>query len=218
MDYSFITDAVLRVVWWLVPALLLIAFFKSAWFKGWLGEALVRLTARLRLPSGVYQGFHNVTLPTADGTTQIDHVFVSPYGIFVVETKHMKGWIFGGEKQSRWTQKLFKQSFTFQNPLRQNYKHVKALEDVLDVPPEAIHSVVAFMGDSTFKTSMPANVVRGGRFISYIKSFAEPVLSESEVREVVNRIQSGRLTRSWKTDREHVRQLKERFKAKDGDA
>jgi restriction system protein len=30
---------------------------------------------------------------------QIDHVVVSPYGVFVIETKAMDGWIFGSEKQ-----------------------------------------------------------------------------------------------------------------------
>ena len=33
-----------------------------------------------------------------DGTTQIDHIFVSHYGVFVVETKNTSGWIFGNER------------------------------------------------------------------------------------------------------------------------
>ena len=39
-------------------------------------------------------------LPADDGgTTQIDHILVSKYGIFVIETKNRKGWIFGGPQQ-----------------------------------------------------------------------------------------------------------------------
>lgn len=69
-----------------------------------------------------------MTLDTPDGTTQIDHVFLSPFGVFVLETKNMRGWIFGSENQAQWTQQIFKQRFKFQNPTRQNYKHLKALE------------------------------------------------------------------------------------------
>lgn len=186
------------------------ATLRSPWFKGLAGEALVALAAKLRLPASTYHRLHNVTLPTPDGTTQIDHIFVSRYGIFVVETKNMKGWIFGGERQAQWTQKIYKRTFRFQNPLRQNYKHVKALESALDVSPEHIHSVVVFNGASRFKTPMPANVTWGGAYITYIKSFTNPVLSESEVRDVLSQIKSGRLAPTRETHRQHVQQLRSR--------
>ena len=106
MDYSAIVNEVFKL-WWVIPILLFISIFKTPWFKGVLGEALVKLAAKLRLPEDTYHRIHNVTLPTPDGTTQIDHIFVSRFGIFVVETKNMKGWIFGGENQPQWTQKIF---------------------------------------------------------------------------------------------------------------
>lgn len=209
MDYSPIIQQVFKL-WWLIPLFLLIALFKSPWFKGMVGEALVRLVARLRLPAETYRPIHNVTLPTLDGTPQIDHVFVSRFGIFVVETKNMKGWIYGGEHQPQWTQKIFRTSFKFQNPLRQNYKHIKALEAALEVPSEVIRSVIVFAGDSTFKTPMPPNVTHGGGYIGYIRSFREPVLTDAQVERAVALIQSGRLAPSRQTHREHVRQLKSR--------
>lgn len=209
MDYSPILNEVFKL-WWVIPILLVIGVFKTPWFKGLVGEALVKFSARLRLPAKTYHPIHNVTLPTPDGTTQIDHVFVSRFGIFVVETKNMKGWIFGNEKQAQWTQQIFKKSFKFQNPLRQNYKHVKALEAALDAPPEIIHSVVVFAGESTFKSPMPANVTRGGGYISYIKSFGEPVLTESQVQAAVSQIQSGWLEPTRQTHRQHVQRLKTR--------
>ena len=209
MDYSPIVNEVLKL-WWAIPILLFISIFQTPWFKGVLGEALVKFTARLRLPDDIYHRLHNVTLPTPDGTTQIDHIFVSRFGIFVVETKNIKGWIFGGENQAQWTQKIFKKSFKFQNPLRQNYKHVKTLETALDVPTESIHSVVVFAGGSTFKSPMPANVTAGGGYITYIKSFSEPVLSELQVQRAVSKIESARLESTRKTHRQHVQRLKTR--------
>ncbi|AWL11578.1 uncharacterized protein HMF8227_01092 [Saliniradius amylolyticus] len=195
-------------LWWVLPALILLSLLKTPWFKGVAGEWLVKLQATLRLPEGTYHPIHNVTLPTPDGSTQIDHIFVSRFGVFVVETKHMKGWIFGGANQAQWTQKIYRKSFKFQNPLHQNYKHIKALESLLDAPPDVIHSVVVFTGDSTFKSSMPANVTSGGGYISYIKSFSQRVMTEAEVAQVVSQIHSGRLAANWHTHRQHVRQLR----------
>ena len=210
MEYSPAVYGILKMLWWVVPIALLIGFFQSPWFKGVLGEALVKFAVKLRLPADTYHRIHNVTLATPDGTTQIDHVFVSRFGIFVVETKNLKGWIFGGENQPQWTQKIFKKSFQFQNPLRQNYKHVKALEAALDVPPEAIHSLIVFVGESTFKSPMPANVTKDGGYISYIKTFRQPVLSEAEVQRTLSQIRSARLEPSRQTNRQHVEQLKAR--------
>lgn len=210
MDVSLLVKALLNLLWWVLPVALVAVVFRTPWFKGVVGETIVKLAARVRLPRDTYHAIHNVTLMTEDGTTQIDHIFVSPYGIFVVETKNMKGWIFGGEFQSEWTQKIFNKSFKFQNPLRQNYKHIKALEEALDIPSSAIHSVIVFAGESVFKTPMPANVLRGGSYASYIKSFQHRVLLESEVREAVARIESGRLHPSFKTNRQHVQQLQSR--------
>ncbi|MDF1831175.1 MAG: NERD domain-containing protein [Porticoccaceae bacterium] len=213
MDFTPIIQQVYGVLWWLIPLAMITAVVKSPWFKGVVGETLVKFTAKVRLPSDVYHPVHNVTLPTLDGTTQIDHIFVSVYGIFVVETKNMKGWIFGTEKQAQWTQKIFKKSYCFQNPLRQNYKHIKTLSSALNLEEEHIHSVIVFAGESTFKTKMPPNVTRGGGFVTYIKSFEEKVLSDSQVYEAVDKIESGRLTPSRAINRQHVANLKSRSDA-----
>jgi restriction system protein len=210
LDASAILIRFFSQLWWLIPVAVFAAILKTPWFKGLSGEWQVKLVAKLRLPAETYHPIHNVTLPTPDGTTQIDHIFVSRYGIFVVETKNMKGWIFGGENQAEWTQKIYRRTTKFQNPLRQNYKHIKALETALDVPPETIHSVITFMGESRFKTEMPAHVTSGGGYARYIKSFCEPVLSDTQVREVIATIESGRLTPSRTTHRQHVAQLKSR--------
>ncbi len=62
-------------------------------FKGWIGETQGAIAHALLLDGKVYRSINNVTIPTASGTTQTDHVIVSPFGIFVVEAKNMKGWI-----------------------------------------------------------------------------------------------------------------------------
>lgn len=209
MDYAPIVAQVFKL-WWFIPILVVLVILGSPWFKGIVGETLVRLAGKLRLPASTYYAIHNVTLPTSDGTTQIDHIYVSRFGVFVVETKNMKGWIFGTERDAHWTQNIFGKTFKFQNPLRQNYKHVKALEEALSLPPEAFHSVVVFSGRCTLKSSVPANVRQGLGYIRYIKSFQQPLLSEEQVSTVVAQITSGRLSPTFATSRRHVQNLKSR--------
>ena len=162
------------------------------------------MLARLCLNKEDYHLFRNVTLPTEDGTTQIDHIVVSRFGIFVIETKNMKGWIFGSQNQRTWTQKIYKHTNKFQNPLHQNYRHTKTLEDCLDLPDGKIFSVIVFVGDSTFKTDMPENVVYASRLNGYIKTRQEVVLTEEEVSRAILKIEGGRLIPSLKTRREHI--------------
>ena len=210
LDFSAIFASVLSnviQVWYVIPVVLIILFFKSPFGKGLLGEMLVNFAANVRLDKQKYHLIKNVTLPTEDGTTQIDHIVVSEYGIFVIETKNMRGWIFGDEKQKIWTQKIYKHISKFQNPLHQNYKHVKTIESVLGIDQSKIFSVIVFVGDSTFKTEMPENVTYAGGFIGYIESKTDKIISQNEVNKIVSEIESGRLSRTLKTHREHVKHV-----------
>lgn len=70
---------------------------RSPWFKGALGELKMNTAARLLLRRKNYHFLKDVMLPTRDGTTQIDLIIVSRFGVFVIETKNLTGWIFGSE-------------------------------------------------------------------------------------------------------------------------
>lgn len=154
--------------------------------KGKIGELLVASRLRKGLPEGEYEILNNIYLPIADGaTTQIDHVVVSCFGVFVVETKNYTGWIFADAASKVWTQAIYHTKNTFQNPIRQNYRHVCAIADNLGIPKEYIRGVVAFTGDCEFKTPMPDGVVYSRRLADYIKSFATPILKEREKEEII---------------------------------
>ncbi|MHA2766746.1 NERD domain-containing protein [Vibrio harveyi] len=199
---------VLAQVWYLVPLLLIVSVFKSRWLKGVFGEFLVnRLLSKL--PESDYTLIKDVTLPTNDGTTQVDHIVVSRYGIFVVETKNMKGWIFGSVRQKQWTQKIYRHSSKFQNPLHQNYKHIKALETLLGCSEEHLHSVIVFIGDSTFKTEMPPNVTYARGSIQYIQQFNDVVFSDNDYARLTESINRLKLKRGVITDLKHRKHAKE---------
>jgi restriction system protein len=138
---AMVMNAALQV-WYIFPVIILTFIIRTSWFKGVLGEFQVNLILK-RLPLDEYHLIKNVTLPTESGTTQIDHIVVSKFGVFIVETKNMKGWIFGSANQKQWTQKIFKYSSKFQNPIHQNYKHLKTLEAQLNINIDALFSVTA---------------------------------------------------------------------------
>ena len=186
-----------------------VAVMKSSAFKGMLGEFLVNLGMKLFLDKQKYHLVKNVTLPTEDGTTQIDHVIVSRYGIFVIETKNRSGSISGGERQPEWTQSFGKQNkFKFQNPLHQNCKHTKTLAGILGVPHEKIKSIVLFVGSAKLRAGMPENVMTGG-VVGYIKGFKEELFSEEDVVGILQMIEDKRLAPGFKTHRDHVQHVKE---------
>lgn len=201
--------------WWVILAFVAIAIIKAfkPFIKGKVGELAVALQVKLYLKDPQYILLNDCTLPDEQaGTTQIDHILLSPYGIFIIETKNYKGWIFGSERQKIWTQKIFKNSYKFQNPLHQNYKHQKVLEQVLAdiIAPEYLHSIVVFMPDCEFKTDMPVNVFRGAAWVDYVKNFKEEVIPAMKLKRIQLRIEKEVLEKSWKTNRIHVENLKQR--------
>lgn len=205
-----LAESILKPLLWLVPIALVLGFLRSPLVKGWFGEKLVSKKASLRLPQDEYFAYDNVTVQDAKGTTQIDHIFVSRFGLFIVETKNMGGWIFGNANQPQWTQVIYKQKNKFQNPIRQNYRHLKAIESLTQTPISKLHSVVVFTGDSTFKTDVPPSVCTLSSFVDYIRSFKLPMLTDNEIYEIRRKIENGRLTPSYATHSAHVRQLRDK--------
>lgn len=187
--------------------------------KGKRGEKLVASRLRKGL-SDEYRILNDVYLPLPDGTTtQIDHIVVSQYGVFVVETKTFSGWIFGDEKSKKWTQSIYRKKSRFQNPMRQNYRHICALADNLGIDKSYFTGVVAFTGGCTFKTEMPDGVVYSRRAADYIRSHDTPKIKAGQVDELASAIAEWQGTLSEKQIDNHVANLKKRHSAVcEGDA
>lgn len=162
----------------------------------------------LSLAKRIYNRFHNIIIPASNGTTQIDHLLVSPYGIFIVETKNKSGWIFGAENQAKWTQTLYGKKYSFQNPLRQTYRQKKILAEFLPVDESYIHTVIYFIGDCKFKTQLPSNVINS-RLGKYIKQFKDRILVPEEIDRIVGKLERH-VSESSLTTRDHIRSLRER--------
>lgn len=169
------------------------------------GEAILsRAVMTLFLPPD-YHLLNHVTLQLSDGTTQIDHILVSRFGVFVIETKDYRGWIFAGAQDRYWTQLFFRAKFRFQNPIRQNYRHVCAVRELLDfLDPEAIQSAVVFTEKAEFKTDVPNGVFTLSEFVDHLSRQRTEVMSANRVQFCVGRLETTRLAITKTTDVDHV--------------
>jgi ribosomal protein L37AE/L43A len=181
-------------------------------FRGWIGEKKTAFYLWLSLNSKVYRRFPDVILPSGNGTTQIDHLLVSPYGLFIVETKNKKGWIFGSRGQKKWTQSLYGNNYSFQNPIRQTFRQKKIVAEFLGVNEAIVHTIIYFVGNCKFKTELPKNVIKS-RLGKYIKQIKDRVLTPEEVDRIVGEIEFY-VSESSLTTKDHVRSLHKRHNSK----
>lgn len=183
--------------------------------KGAVGEAYVnRILSQLGTNYTIY---HDLYIPNdKDGTTQIDHVVTSPFGIFVIETKHYEGWIFGKENQKYWTQVIYKRKEKLFNPIWQNRAHVQALKTYLDKEGEDyFHSIIVFSTNSTFKFDTPftsATVIQFPQLLSEIKQRNVQSISGLDLRAVDKALEQVVITdkqEKRQVKRKHVEVIKE---------
>ncbi len=157
----------------------LLAFFLGVIYplcKGWFGEKTVAIILS-SLPQE-YQIIHNVMLRQKSGkTTQIDHVVISPYGIFVIETKNYKGYITGSEWGKSWTGN---KKYSIPNPIKQNYGHVKALAELLDLAEELFVPLVVFTTNADVKVQSE-KIVYTTQLHKTIRAYQEPKLNADQV-------------------------------------
>jgi hypothetical protein len=177
-------------------------------FKGFQGEQIIIDLLYRFLDRGKYHFFNDLILPEKEGTTQIDHLIVSEYGIFIIETKNMKGLIFGNPSQKFWTQWLTNGKYPFQNPFRQNYKHKKCLEGLLKIESDVYFEAVVFIEGANFPKGQPDRVFYPKEFIQFVKSQTKKVLLDNEIDMVLSVIDASRLEPSFETDKRHKAYVK----------
>lgn len=177
------------------------------------GEALVSDAIQQAFHPRDWHLLNNVTLPISGGTTQIDHILISRHGVFVIETKHYSGWIFGKAHDKQWRQVLYKKAFFFQNPIHQNYKHILAVRELLDfLPKNQIIGHVVFSGTAEFRNGKPPGVFTLPEFIKHLKSeYAPEILSVNQQHLCIGRLECERLSLTKETDVRHREHLDKRY-------
>lgn len=135
-----------------------------------------------------YVIFENVILPSRGNTahTEIDHIIVSPYGIFCIETKAHSGSIYAYERNKDWAQYLRGKKYSIHSPHRQNYKHVKAIEDLVGSDLRAaVHSYVAFPNAYQVITDSDFVYCNIGALIDHISRHKRPIYTMDECTRIM---------------------------------
>lgn len=196
----------------LIPANIFMKKHVPKW-KGKAGEKMVkRILSKLEPES--YYVLHDVMIHTEYGdTTQIDHIVIAETGVFVIETKNYEGWIYGREKAARWTQGIFRKKHSFQNPFRQNYKHMKAIEWIMEQQLPCI-SIVAFHPKCSLKRvyvhSKDKHALYYNNLKRCIEKYTQVQLTKDEVQHIYQTILRANIT-DKDIEKKHVKYLHNKF-------
>ena len=185
-------------------ALAIFIKLKMPMWKGKYSEKLV-YKKMLQLPDE-YTIFNDFLFESNGHSTQIDHIVVSPYGVFVIETKGYKGWILGGENSEYWTQVIYKSKYQFYNPIKQNEGHVRFLRHLLkcsvDIP---LIPIVVFNNSAELKVHASNHIVVNRCNLNWaISQYHDIILNATQVDWIVNTIQRYYTI----ADKEEIRQHK----------
>ena len=198
------------VVLVLISILILIKSYESK-VKGYVGEKLVAKKLS-KLNKRKYKIINNLLLITLKGTAQIDHIVISQYGIFVIETKNYKGIITGNEYDDNWNQILFNNKEVLRNPIKQNNGHIKALKDVIPaLRYKKINSIILFTKRSNLKVNTETTVIYYNKVNKVIKRSRKKEFTKEEVDYIYKKLNELNID-SFKQRVVHVKNVKRNIK------
>jgi len=114
------------------------------------GETQITRMLKAALPDDTYI-FNDLNLKHGFRRAQIDHIVVSPRGLFVIETKNWRGLIRGRQNEPRWQQIKpgVDKPISVSNPIAQNERHVQVLRGVLQKAGIAWPDIVSLIVDTS---------------------------------------------------------------------
>jgi len=173
--------------------------------KGERGE--MRVASILDSIPEQYHVFNDVYLQNQGYSVQIDHVIISPYGVFAIETKNYSGWIFGNENSEYWTQNIYGEKHKFRNPIKQNISHTIALANTLHIYQNQIFPIVVFLGDADLKTNTESTVVYASQLKGAIFRHSEPIFAPERVSSLLQQLSASIITDENRKQR-HVQSVR----------
>lgn len=177
------------------------------------GEDKIASLLNSYLDSQVYHIFNGVYLPTQTGTIQIDHIVVSKYGVFLIETKSWAGWIFGTVDHKKWTQRFGNgRKNYYQNPFLQVEIHMGVFSKLFDINQGAIYPVIALLR-GTFKTTPIRNLLSPYETTGYIKAKTQQHFSDLEVEKLVKKIEELMIHPTYEVKKNHIENARQRINA-----
>lgn len=176
--------------------------------RGKIGES--KVSKRLKKLAKKYGGhvIDDVIIPGEnDKTSQIDHIYISKYGLYVVETKNYSGRIYGNDKQREWTQVLAygNTKNKLYNPVMQNQTHIYRLLQLLNVKMDACSVVVFVRGNVNYIESDHVFTLYD---LKHLLDDVKPCVDDDTVEKIFDTIMEYKVNPT-KTNKEHVKEIKQ---------
>ena len=155
--------------------------------KGKRGE--YEVAKKLESLGGEYYVINDVMLDTSTKTSQIDHIVISPYGIFVIETKNFSGTLCGSAYDNYISHLCNGKKYMIYNPLKQNLSHVRTLMQVLETDnKELFIPILTVADDCICDIEAKTDIVPFSAIRNSILQHSRELLTVQEVREIAQRI------------------------------
>ena len=174
-------------------------------FRGFMGEFWVKLELS-KLPKDKYFVFNDIMIKDEKGTHQIDHIVLSKFGIFVIETKNYYGFIKGKEFDNKWIQYLGKNKNYFVNPIHQNYGHIKSLSNLLELEDKYFISVICFSNHAKIDVKSSSIVTQVNDLKNEILKY-KVLLINNDIKELSNIIISNNI-KDKTLRKQHVKNIR----------
>lgn len=198
------------MILWIFIALTLLSSIYTLFLpkiKGYLGEKAVARHLS-NLPDDKYIPLNNIMLNTDHGLTQIDHVVLSIYGIFVIETKNYSGWITGNEYSDKWVKNMYGTKYKFRNPIKQNYGHTMALMQTLKITDkDCFIPIVVFTNSAELKLNTKSLVIYLHELDNCILAFHTRIFSFQQISSYAQILTSSNVD-SKESRKSHVNTIR----------
>ena len=170
-----------------IIAIIVLGLLSAIFYRrivGWFGEKHTK-DALKKLPKE-YIVLNNVNITANGYHNQIDHVVVSKYGIFCIETKQYNGYITGSKWDKNWVRHYGNKKSYCINPIRQNYGHVKGLCTILNLTEKEVFNIVCIPSNAKLNIQDDGEVTRYDTLNKKILSYRDEIIDD--VDDIVNRI------------------------------
>ena len=197
---------------WIVIGILAIILVTGVLFglpatKGWAGERAVR-TILKTLPKDRYIVLNDVKFYGREKenkgpgrnkgkrlSCQIDHLVISPYGFFCIETKNYLGRISGNYKDKYLQRRVLGMKYQSYSPIYQNYRHLQRLVETFPLiksHSKYLHSVICFMpgGNPNIYGKGAATICKAQNIKKELLKYKTAVLTIDECREIERQIKN----------------------------
>lgn len=196
--YFFLNPIILSVI-----VLGITCYIFESKIIGFFGEFWTKKELK-KLPKE-YIVLNDIMFSINNSTHQIDHIVVSKFGIFVIETKQYNGFITGEKYDAKWVRHVGKKKYYYTNPIKQNYGHILSLNELLNLGTDKFINIVSVPSSAKLKINDDGEIVRNGEVVNKILSYKNEVINNKD--EIVKIILNSNI-KDRKIRKYHVNNLK----------